>query len=430
MTGMHTQDSTEIARTLGLSEAPGRAWRRWRWAGLALLALVTASLLLMRGSGTASAPEYQTEIVQRADLTAKVTATGNLQPTNQVDVGIEVSGTIASVEVDFNDQVQIGQVLARLDTSKLDAQLRKSSASLAAAQARVEQMRATLKESGKNLQRLRQMYKISGGKLPSEQELDAAEATYARAQTEVASALAAVTEAEATLKLNQTDIDKAAIRSPINGIVLLRAVEPGQTVAASFQAPVLFTLAEDLTKMELQVDVDEADVGQVQAGQVASFTVDAYPQREFPARVLQVRYGAQVVEGVVTYMAVLNVDNADLALRPGMTATADIIVQKVDAALLVPNVALRFTPPEPAVMDEGGSVLGKLMPRPPRATPKLHSTPSPDKMAQRVWVLRDATPEVIPIQIGTTDGKFTQVLSGDLEAGTAVIVDVESKPSK
>jgi len=427
---MHTHNNTDIARTLGMTGAPGRRWLRWRWAGLVILVLVFASLLLMRGSGTAGAPEYRTEVVQRADLTAMVTATGNLQPTNQVDVGIEVSGTIASVEVDFNDQVQIGQVLARLDTSKLDAQLRKSGASLAAAQARVEQMRATMTESHKNLQRLQRIREISNRKLPSEQELDTAEATYTRAQTEVDSALAAVTEAEATLKLNQTDIDKAVIRSPINGIVLVRAVEPGQTVAASFQAPVLFTLAEDLTKMELHVDVDEADVGQVHAGQVASFTVDAYPQREFPAQVLQVRYGAQAVDGVITYMTVLNVDNADLALRPGMTATADIIVQQVDNALLVPNAALRFTPPAPAVTDEGGSVLGKLMPRPPRATPRLHETLSPDKMAQRVWVLRDTGPEEIPIQIGATDGRFTQVLSGDIEAGLAVIVDVESKPGK
>ncbi|MBU2479060.1 MAG: biotin/lipoyl-binding protein, partial [Gammaproteobacteria bacterium] len=158
---MHTHNNTDIARTLGMTGAPGRRWLRWRWAGLVILVLVFASLLLMRGSGTAGAPEYRTEVVQRADLTAMVTATGNLQPTNQVDVGIEVSGTIASVEVDFNDQVQIGQVLARLDTSKLDAQLRKSGASLAAAQARVEQMRATMTESHKNLQRLQRIREIS-----------------------------------------------------------------------------------------------------------------------------------------------------------------------------------------------------------------------------------------------------------------------------
>lgn len=430
MTGMRTDNNKDIARTLGLAKAPGRAWLQWRWTGLTLLILVTAVLLLARGNGTANVPEYQTREVRRADLTAMVTATGNLQPTNQVDVGIEVSGTIASVEVDYNDEVEVGQVLARLDTSKLEAQLRKSSASLASANARVEQMRATQTESSKNLQRLRRIREISGGKLPSEQELDTAEATYTRAQTEVASALATVAEAEATLKLNQTDLDKAVIRSPINGIVLVRAVEPGQTVAASFQAPVLFTLAEDLTKMELQVDVDEADVGQVHAGQAASFTVDAYPQREFPAQVMQVRYGAQAVDGVITYMTVLNVDNSDLALRPGMTATADIIVQKVSDALLVPNAALRFTPPAPATPDDGGSALSKLMPRPPRATSKLRETVSTDKTAQRVWVLRDAVPVEIPVQVGVTDGMFTQVLSGDLESGMAVIIDAVSKPSK
>ncbi len=430
MTGMRTDNNRDIAQTLRLAQAPGRTWLRWRWAGLALLILVAAGLLFARGSGTASAPEYQTQEVRRADLTAMVTATGNLEPTNQVDVGIEVSGTISNVEADNNDQVQIGQVLARLDTSKLDAQLRKSTASLASAKAHVEQMRATQTESSKNLKRLRRIREISGGKLPSDQELDAAEATYARAQTEVASALAAVAEAEATLKLTQTDLDKSVIRSPINGIVLVRAVEPGQTVAASFQAPVLFTLAEDLTKMELQVDVDEADVGQVHAGQMATFTVDAYPQREFPAQVMQVRYGAQSVDGVITYMTVLNVDNSDMALRPGMTATADIVVEKVESALLVPNAALRFTPPVQATPAEGGSVLGKLVPRPPRATPKLHATASPDKTAQQVWVLRDAVPVEVPIQVGATDGMFTQVLSGDLEPGMAVIVDTVSKLGK
>jgi HlyD family secretion protein len=415
-----------ITRQLGLESAARRQRLPARWIGaLVLLLILIAAWLLMRGSGGA-AVNYNTQPVQRGDLTVLVTATGNLQPTNQVDVGIEVSGTIASVEVDYNDLVEVGQVLARLDTGRLEAQVRRSEASLAAARARVAQTQATLTETGKTLERLRSMHKSTGGKIPSQQELDTAEANFKRAQTEVASARAAVAEAEATLKVNQTDLDKAVIRSPIRGIVLVRTVEPGQTVAATFQAPVLFTLAEDLAQMELHVDVDEADVGKVRTGQTAEFSVDAYPGRSFPAQVTQVRYGAQTVAGVVTYMAVLKVDNTGLALRPGMTATADIMVERVRDAILIPNAALRFTPPEPVVQDgdSGSSALSRLLPRPPRQAPKPRETPAADKSRQRVWVLQDGQPVAIPIQVGATDGGLTQLLSGDIEPGMALLVDV------
>jgi HlyD family secretion protein len=418
-------DHNDIAKTLGLATASHRQQHWLRWGGLAALILVVLTVLLLWDAGGHGAqPRYQTQEARRGDLTVMVTATGNLQPTNQVDVGIEVSGTVASVEVDYNDTVQVGQVLARLDTSRLEAQTRKAEASLDAARARVAQMQATLTETGNSVNRLRAMHKKTAGKLPSQADLDAAEAAFKRAQTEVASARAAVAEAESNLKLNQTDLTKAVIHSPIDGIVLVRAVEPGQTLAASFQSPVLFTLAEDLTQMELHVDVDEADVGQVEQGQTATFTVDAYPDRRFPAQVAQVRYGAQTVEGVTTYKTVLNVDNADLALRPGMTATADILVQKVSDALLIPNAALRFTPP--AQTDEAkdsGSMVGMLLPRPPRSAPKARVNET-DHGDQRVWVLSDNQPQEVAIKVGATNGVLTQVLSGAIEPGMALITDV------
>jgi len=202
-------------------------------------------------------------------------------------------------------------------------------------------------------------------------------------------------------------------------------VEPGQTVAASFQAPVLFTLAEDLTQMELHVDVDEADVGQVTAGQAAAFSVDAHPGRTFPARITQVRYGSQTVNGVVTYKTVLNVDNSDLSLRPGMTATADITIKKVENAILVPNAALRFTPPikEKEAPSNGSSLLNMLLPRRHRSPSKQLKDSAANNKLQDVWTLRDGKLLAIAVGIGATDGRMTEVTSGDIDPGMPLAVD-------
>jgi HlyD family secretion protein len=263
--------------------------------------------------------------------------------------------------------------------------------------------------------------------VPSQLDIDAAEAAFERAKADEASAVAAVSQAQATLETYQTDLFKADIRSPIDGIVLTRDVEPGQTVAAAFQAPVLFTLAEDLTKMELHVDVDEADIGQVREGQEATFSVDAYPNRIFEARIIQTRYGAQTVDGVVTYETVLEVDNSDLFLRPGMTATADITVKKVENAILVPSAALRFTPPvqQEEQSQSGGSLLSKILPGPPPQSRQRQDV-NTDKTQQRVWVLKDGQPVAVPIAVGDTDGVSTEVLKGEIEPGMAVIVDTVS----
>jgi HlyD family secretion protein len=364
--------------------------------------------------------------VQRGDLTVIVTATGTLQPTNEVDVGSELSGIIKSVEADYNDKVKVGQVLARLDTSKLDAEVTQSKAALESAKAKVRQMQATVKETESKLIQLQKVRELSSNKVPSQLDIDAAEAAFERAKADEASAVAAVSQAQATLETYQTDLSKADIRSPIDGIVLTRSVEPGQTVAAAFQAPVLFTLAEDLTKMELHVDVDEADVGQVKEGQDATFSVSAYQNRTFQARIIQTRYGSQTVDGVVTYETVLKVDNSDLSLRPGMTATADITVEKVENAILVPSAALRFTPPvQKEQTQSSGNLLGKLLPHPPSQS-KQREEVSTDKTRQRVWVLQDGQPVAVPVAVGATDGVSTEVLKGEIEPGTAVIVDTVS----
>jgi HlyD family secretion protein len=426
MTITNTEKSSDISRALGIGRPGDRGRNLKQRLGSGALVLLAIALLtvLWRTAGNSNAPQYETDEVRRGNLTVTVTATGNLEPTNQVDVGTEVSGTIAVVEVDYNDLVKVGQVLARLDTSKLEAQVLQSRAALEASRARVLEAQATVLEALSHLARLKQVRELSGGKVPSQHELDAGEAALKRAQADEISSKAAVSEAEATLDVNETDLSKAVIRSPINGIVLERAVDPGQTVAASLQTPVLFTLAEDLTRMELHVDVDEADVGQVTEGQEAAFTVDAYPDRTFPARIIQVRYGSQEVDGVITYEAVLNVDNSDLFLRPGMTATADITVKKLEDALLVPNAALRFTPQEQEEnRSRGGSLIGSLLPRPPALKTRKREA-STNGQQQRVWMLRQERLVPVSVTAGATDGIMTEVLSGHIQPGTALVTDM------
>ncbi len=401
---------------------------------LKLLSIWLVVILLTAAAGiglwamrdNAGTNRYKTRQAWQGDITVTVNATGNLQPTNQVVVGSELSGIVKAVEVDFNDQVKIGQVLARLDISKLSAQILQSRAILDSAHAKVLQTEATVKESRAALDRLHEVGRRSNNKAVSKSDLDSARAALDRARADHAAARAVVSQAEATLQLNRTDLAKTEIKSPINGIVLTRSVETGQTVAASLQAPVLFTLAENLAQMELHVDVDEADVGRVQAGQEATFTVDAYAERKYPAEITQVRFGAKTTNGVVTYETILKVDNSDLSLRPGMTATAAIIVTKVTDTLLVPNAALRFNPKMKERSRDSGTILSKLMPGPPRRPGKQRESTGPAGTAQRVWTLVDAQPVAMPVTTGLTDGSSTQIVGGDVKPGMELVIDTES----
>ena len=427
MTQSKMQLEQDVVKTLGLTHSSARHLRLKYWVvgGLAA-AMAIAGVFWFAGRKT-DAQRYITQPVRRGNLVVTVSATGTLAPIKEVDVGIEVSGTIKTVEADYNDEVKVGQVLARLDTSKLEAQALQSESALASARAKVLQTQATIQEAQAKWTQLNRVYKLSGGKMPAQSDLDTAKATLARAQADEASAKALVAQAEATLNVNRTDLSKAVIHSPIDGVVLTRAVEPGQTVAASFASPVLFTLAEDLKKMELLVDVDEADVGQVQKGQEATFTVDAYQDREFPAHITQVRYGSETVEGVVTYKAVLRVDNSSLVLRPGMTATAVITVNKIKNALLIPNAALRFVPPQTTQANKSGngSLISAIMPHPPSETKPSDDANGKGK-EQKVWILSSGKLTAIPITKGTSDGLLTEVTDGKLEAGMEVVTDTET----
>jgi len=421
-----TNPEFDIGQTLGIDQSSDRKKHLKRWIIVALLAIAgVTSAVVWKGTKKSNSMQYQTQKVQQGDLIVTVTATGALEPTNQVDVGSELSGIIKTVEVDYNDRVKVGQILARLDTDKPKAKVLQSKAALESARAKVLEAQATVKESGDQLARLKEVWELSNNMVPSQQDLDAAQALLHRAKAIEATFRAQVSQAQATLEADETDLAKTVIHSPINGIVLTRNVEPGQTVAASFQAPVLFTLAEDLTQMELHVDVDEADVGQVTKGQEASFTVDAHPGRTFPARITQVRYGSQTVNGVVTYKTVLNVNNSDLSLRPGMTATADITVNKVENVILVPNAALRFMPPVKVkkAPSNGGSLINKLLPRRHRSPSNQRKDSTADKKLQDVWTPRDGKLLAIAVSIGATDGRMTEVMSGDIEPGMPLVVD-------
>jgi HlyD family secretion protein len=407
----------DIAQTLKLGAPAAR--RRWRWIVLAGAVIAAGVIVALYFSGGGEAVRFRTAKIERGGLTVIVTATGTLQPTNQVDVGSELSGIVKSVEVDFNDTVKIGQVLARLDTTKLKAQVVQSEAALSAARARVTEAEANEDETKRKLQRAKELF---DRQFVSEEALVTAEAAHKRALATLSSVRSQMEQARATLEVDRTNLSKAEIRSPIHGTVLARKVEPGQTVAASFQAPVLFTLAEDLTKMELHVDVDEADVGKVRRGQKAMFTVDAYAGREFPSTVSEVRNAAKTVSGVVTYETVLSVDNAELLLRPGMTGTANITVSALEDALLVPNAALRFTPPAAAAGSQR-PLWVRIFPMPPRAPPRQVQK-SGERRQQQIWTLRNGEPVPIAVTVGATDGRMTQIVAGEVEPGLEVLTDV------
>lgn len=401
---------------------PGKVRRGWLIAAILAAVAVVIAVVAWQGSNSSTGVQYKTQEVQQGELTVIVTATGTLEATNQVDVSSELSGIIKTVEADYNSKVKVGQPLAKLDTTKLEAQVTQSKAALEAASAKVLQAQATVRETRSKLAQLRRVKELSNNRVPSQTEMDAAEAAHERALADVASARAAVSQAQATLDANLTDLSKLVIRSPVNGIVLTRSVEPGQTVAATLNPPVLFTLAEDLTKMELIVNVDEADVGHIQEGQRAVFSVAAYPNRTFEAWIVQARFGSTTTSGVVTYETVLKVDNTDLALRPGMTATADITVKKIEKAVLVPSAALRFTPPVQEEEQTSTGLLARILPRPPRSrtVPREHSG---SRKEQRVWTLRDGQPLAIPVTIGATNGSLTEIVGGELQPGMAVVVD-------
>jgi HlyD family secretion protein len=421
-----------------LGRPPVTAWQRYgKWIGVGL---GTILLLLVLSQYTAEddGPEYLTSEIRRGDIAVNVTATGNLAPTNQVDIGSEISGVVEKVLVEANDRVEKGQPLAIIDTSRLGDAVTRARATLAASEASVGKESATLAEAQSQLDRLLEVQRLSGGQVPSRSELASQRAAVARAQGGLRSAEANVVSARAQLSSDSTQVAKAIIRSPVSGVVLKRTIDPGQTVQASFNTPSLFVIAEDLSRMKLEVSVDEADVGQVKAGQSATFTVDAFPRRSFPAAIERVDLGSRNIassssiaststtSNVVSYLATLSLSNAELILRPGMTATATIGTAGEKNVLIVPNAAVRFTPPANAKQSEKSTF--SISPPRSEGTNVVRQREIGTGSKQRLYVLEeDGSLNALGVVTGQSDGRFTAVSGKHLRAGMRVVTGVKAQ---
>ena len=427
-----TPPRTDLDDFLGTRPVP--PWRRYgKWVLVALGVVLLLLALKSCFAGTAKT-EYASETVQRGSLSVSVSATGKLAPTNQVQVGSELSGLVTKVVVDVNDRVTKGQPLALIDPSRFQDTVNQSQAALNASQATVAQNQATLAQSQAQLGRLQEVSRLSGGRVPAKSELEQAIADRDRAIANLRAAQANVVSARAQLSSNNTQLVKAVIRSPVNGVVLARQIEPGATVAASFNTPTLFVIAQDLSQMKLQVAIDEADVGSVKQGQRASFTVDAFPGKTFPATITRVDLGSNLsaqttttttttTAQVVSYGATLSVDNAGQQLRPGMTATADITTSARSDVLLVPNAALRFKPAADAASANKG-IAGALVMRPNRRAGAGTGKGETVKRggSQTVYVAdATGTPQPVQITTGESNGAMTEVIGGNLKPGDKVI---------
>lgn len=386
-----------------LSKGSKRSYRKYIW--MLVLLLAASGGIYYKFYSKKEKISYKKAPIELKSLTTTVSATGNLEPTNSVDVGIEVSGTIREVLVDFNSRVKAGQVMAKLDTTKLSSYVESSRAALAKYKANVQEAKASLSYAQSELERVDKMYASTGGNYPSKREVDEALSSMSRAKALYDASVAQTKQASAELALNEDNLRKAIVVSPINGIVLERKVEPGQTVTAAMQTPVLFKMAEDLTKMRVILSIDEADIGEVREGQKVEFSVDAYSDKKFRGMITQLRLNSEIINGVVTYDAVVEVDNADLLLRPGMTVSALVTTGILENVLCVPNLALRFVPQEIQKQNEK----------------KARDTSS------YVWILKDGKPQRVPLKTSKSDGSFTVVSQSDLKAGDEVLIGVEKR---
>ena len=347
--------------------------------------------------------KYRTEKVDRGDIVSSITATGTVNAVTTVLVGTQVSGTVKNIYVDFNSQVKQGQLIAQIDPATFEAQVALAQANLLSAQANVEKAAVALVDAKRTMNRQKELFAKN---LVARSDLDAAETAYETANTQVSAAKAQVGQAEATLKIAETNLRYTKIISPVNGIVVSRNVDVGQTVAASFQTPTLFNIAQDLTKMQVDSSVAEADIGKIRVGQQVEFTVDAYPDSPFRGLVSEIRNAPITVQNVVTYDVVVKVDNPELKLKPGMTANVSVTVSSKKDVLRVPNAALRFRPSENKEMTKK------------RVREK----------GSGVWVLENKKPKRVAITTGISDGIYTELLSGEIREGQELIVETLSKP--
>ena len=368
--------------------------------------IIVAAILgyfIFRGKG--NGPKFRTERVSKGDIEMTVTATGTVNAVTTVLVGTQVSGTIKNLYVDFNSPVKKGQIIAQIDPATFHAQVQQAGANLLAAQANLEKAEATLVDAERTWERNRELFSKN---LIARSDFDTAETNFETAKASVSAAESQVAQTRAALEFAETNFRYTRILSPVDGVVISRSVDIGQTVAASFQTPTLFTIAQDLTKMQIDTNVDEADIGKVNVGQAVEFTVDAYPDLVFRGKVWQVRNAPITIQNVVTYDVVIQVENPELKLKPGMTANVSIIIATKKNILRVPNAALRFK------MDEK----------------EKKTAERKEAGGTGVWILEQGNPKRVNISAGISDGNYTEIASDTLHEGQEVIIESVAKDQK
>jgi HlyD family secretion protein len=369
---------------------------------LAFVLLAAVSYYLLGTDGNAKKSPYRTAPVERGAIAETVLATGNVNAVTTVQVGSQVSGTLEKIFVDYNSPVKKGQVIAQIDTRLFEASVLQAKGNLENARAALERANVLVIDTERTYRRNRELVKEG---FVAQADVDSAQTAYETALAQKRSAEGQVTQAQGALSAAETNLRYATIHSPVDGIVISRNVDAGQTVAASFQTPTLFTIAQDLTKMQIDTNLDEADIGKVRTGQQATFTVDAYPERTFTGKVVQVRNSPIVTQNVVTYNVVVEVDNGELLLKPGMTANVSVHVRDLPDVLKIPNAALRFRPSDGKKPEEKKGVGG-----------------------QRVYLLeKDGKTREVPVKGGISDGTYTQLVQGELKEGDPLVVEETRK---
>ncbi|HEX7603844.1 MAG TPA: efflux RND transporter periplasmic adaptor subunit [Polyangiaceae bacterium] len=395
------------AEAASLLPAKSARWRKWLVWLLVLVILGASGFAFWRYQNTHRPPDvqYKTAAITEQRIVGKITASGTLQAVVTVQVGSQVSGRLSAINVDFNSPVKKGQLIAKIDPQLFEASAAQARANYLSAQAGLVQAQAKLLDSERVFDRTTALYAQN---LAAKMDVDTAETNRSVARAGIDVAKASLAQASAQLNQAQVNLSYTNIMSPIDGVVISRNVDVGQTVAASLSAPVLFTIAEDLKKMQVNTNIAEGDVGRLAQDMPARFTVDAFPGQSFKGTISQIRNASQTIQNVVTYNAVIDVVNADLKLRPGMTANVTVIYDQREKALAVPNTALRFRPPSAAAA----------------STPRTRGQGgAPADDSKTVWVLRGGAPAAVSIKTGLSDGSQTEVVSGELKAGDEVIVD-------
>jgi len=395
-----------------------------------LLSVAGAGFTYWRIGSTPKEPPFLTVPVSKGNVRQVVSSTGTLQAVTTVLVGSQVSGTIATLSADFNTKVTNGQVVAILDQSKFKAKLEETRANVLSAQANLAKAKVALEDAERTLKRTKE---LQGRELVAQSELDAAQTMHDAARSQVNVMQAQVNQAQASMNQASIDLDYTVIRSPVDGIVISRSVDVGQTVAASLQAPTLFTIANDLTKMEVHTNVDEADVGNIHEGQDVSFTVDAHPNRRFRGNVHQVRNAPQIIQNVVTYDAVVRINNKELLLKPGMTANVQFLVSEKEDVLTIPNMALRFKPPEEKNetqellrQEQSRTAAPRVGARRTSRTGGATSTAAARGRSVKVYLLRDGRPQPLEVQVGITDGSRSEVIAGELKENDPIVIGMSN----